>query len=249
FPKKIYTSGLPDTASSEAEQILLDFTQKVTSFLKANATKFDVHTKWAANTPAGAGNSSIDEYLGYTYPVLITQQQYKLLTEPFFKDYASVHDGRQPPVDPVPLIRWGWGQNNISSHALDDHLTRKAVFVDWWKKYGNKPDKDTCSDSILLYAGTLATTAYRNQYKGPPGIPNGFDNSRFSNLGSVPDLVVPIGQAAYNSTVTRHEEYLPVAVDFVAAAGCDGMLFELVKQLTDAGIVKPPKPGKLLYTL
>ncbi|KAI5305752.1 hypothetical protein KEM56_003431 [Ascosphaera pollenicola] len=273
FPKRLYTISFPETPSSEAEEILVDFANKVQSFLKGNLTKFNISSVWAANPPTAANNASLTDYLGDTYAVLISQQQHKLVTVPFFEDYAAAFDGRQPAVDPAAKIRWDWGQKNISSSALDDHLHRKAVFVDWWKKHGNRPDQDTCSDSILLYPGSLGDTNYRNQYRGPPGIPTGWGDARVSNIGSVPDLVVPskpcpsasssshdgfpfmfsnhfddpIGQTAYNSSVTNHEEYLPVAIDFVAAAGCDGMLFELVKQLTDAGIVTPPKAGRVLY--
>ena len=42
-------------------------------------------------------------------------------------------------------------------------------------------------------------------------------------------------------------EYLPVTVDIVAAKGCDGMLFELAKALTTAGILKIPKTGSTMY--
>lgn len=166
FPKKLYTIDFPETPSSEAEEILVDFAKKVQSFLKGNLTGLDLSKTWAANPPAEAGNASIIDYLGDTYAVLISQQQHKLVTVPFFKDYAAAFDGRQPAVDPAAKIRWDWGQNNISSSALDDHLHRKAVFVDWWKKNGNRPDQETCSDSILLYPGTLGETNYRNAYRG-----------------------------------------------------------------------------------
>lgn len=58
---------------------------------------------------------------------------------------------------------------------------------------------------------------------------------------------IPVGQAAYNSTITLKEEYLPVAVDIVAAKGCDGMVFALAEQLLSAGIIAIPKTGSTLY--
>tara|TARA_R110002060_G_scaffold25384_3_gene34751 strand:+ start:1135 stop:1278 length:144 start_codon:yes stop_codon:yes gene_type:complete len=44
-----------------------------------------------------------------------------------------------------------------------------------------------------------------------------------------------------------HEEVLPVAVDIIAAPGCDAMLFELAEQLQKAGIINSPKAGSRMY--
>lgn len=60
-------------------------------------------------------------------------------------------------------------------------------------------------------------------------------------------MVVPIGQAAYNSTITLQSEYLPVAVDILVAKGCDGMVFELVEQLQKAGIIRAVGTGSTMY--
>ena len=60
-------------------------------------------------------------------------------------------------------------------------------------------------------------------------------------------MVLPIGQAAYNSTITLQTEYLPVAVDILAAKGCDGMIFELAERLQAAGIVRAVETGSTLY--
>jgi len=58
---------------------------------------------------------------------------------------------------------------------------------------------------------------------------------------------VVVGQAAYNSSISLKEEFLPVPVDIMAAKGCDGMLFALTEQLLAAGIIKVPKTGSLAY--
>jgi hypothetical protein len=41
-------------------------------------------------------------------------------------------------------------------------------------------------------------------------------------------------QVPYNSTIALHEEVLPVAVDIIAAPGCDAVIFELAVQLEKA---------------
>lgn len=43
------------------------------------------------------------------------------------------------------------------------------------------------------------------------------------------------------------EEYLPVAVDIIAPHGCDLMVFNLVNELVEKGIVKEPVAGSTMY--
>ena len=80
-----------------------------------------------------------------------------------------------------------------------------------------------------------------------PGIPSGISTGRLSGFAQEPDFVFTIGQAAYNSTITLQEEMLPVAVNIVAAKGCDGIIFDLANQLVKAGILKVPKTGSTAF--
>jgi hypothetical protein len=68
-----------------------------------------------------------------------------------------------------------------------------------------------------------------------------------SGFAEEPDMVFPIGQASYNSTISGQEEFLPVAVSVVAAKGCDGMIFTLAERLYEAGILKMPKVGSVAF--
>lgn len=106
------------------------------------------------------------------------------------------------------------------------------------------PDAETCSQSLVLYVGSTGRTNYRNVYLDEPGVPLGWGNSRISIFAEVPDFVVPVGEAAYNSSVTGHVEALPVTVDFLAAKGCDGMLFSLINELVGVGIVRKAEAGR-----
>jgi hypothetical protein len=58
------------------------------------------------------------------------------------------------------------------------------------------------------------------------------------------NTVCIVGQAKYFSNITNHEEYLPVTMNIMAAKGCDGMIFSLIRGLVDGGIVKVPKSGR-----
>ncbi|KAK6610825.1 glutamyl-tRNA amidotransferase [Botrytis cinerea] len=226
FPKKIWTSDFPENATTEAESIWGSLERK---------------------TPSGANDSSIEDFLSLVYPTLISQQQYSLLAEPFYADYAAANDGARPFIDPVPLSRWAWGQNNISADASEQAISNKTIFMDWFAEEVVPSSPSSCSESLLLYPGTLAETSYRNVYSSLPGVPSGWSVSRVSNFAEVPDMVFPIGQAAYNSTISLQTEYLPVAIDIIARKGCDGMIFELAERLLEEGILMIPKAGSVMY--
>jgi hypothetical protein len=56
-----------------------------------------------------------------------------------------------------------------------------------------------------------------------------------------------VRQSPYNSTISQYVEYLPVAVNIIAAKGCDMVVFELEEQSQEAGIINPPKAASTMY--
>lgn len=239
YPKHIYTYGFPTKVSSDGDALLIDFVNILSSFIGANTSVFNYTSSWSTTGPSGTAPLNI--LLNLTYALLISQEQTQLVRDPFYADYAAAHDGRLPFVDPVPLARWKFGDE--SPYTIADSTANKTLFMNWFNSNILIADPDTCSSSLLLYVGSEADTTYRNTYWSPPSPPTGFSVGRISGFAEVPDMVVPIGVAAYNSTITNHTEYLPVTVDFMAAKGCDGMIFSLVEDLLDAGIVKVAETG------
>jgi Asp-tRNA(Asn)/Glu-tRNA(Gln) amidotransferase A subunit family amidase len=69
----------------------------------------------------------------------------------------------------------------------------------------------------------------QNLYRSAPRVPFGF--GYVAQMSGVPQLVVPIGQVPYESTITNHTEYLPISISLYAAAGCDYMLWDLAAAL------------------
>ncbi|KAJ6156117.1 hypothetical protein N7497_005002 [Penicillium chrysogenum] len=248
YPKSIKTIQFPTNASTPAEGLLIDFVDKLSSFLGgANVSAFDYNSLWESTKPSTvAANATLDSMLSLTYPILISKQQYPLVAAPLYSDYAAANGGRMPFIDPVPLSRWDWGLGYPESQ-LETEIEHKNIFTNWWNTTAQVFDEETCSDSLILYIGTEATPLYRNAYRSMPGVPTGFATSRIANFAGVPDMVIPIGQALYNSTITLQQEYLPVAVDFIAPHGCDLMVFNLINELVEAGIVKQPRTGSTLY--
>jgi hypothetical protein len=164
YPKKLYTYNFPTKATTEAEAVLLDFVAKLQKFLAVNATVLDYDKLWASTGPSNVSNLTLSQFVGPVYRTLISQQQYRLLAAPFYESYGKANGGRRPFIDPAPLVRWSFGQKNISLSTEAEALSNVTVFADWWKSKVLVPDAKTCSDSLMLYPGYMATTNYRNVY-------------------------------------------------------------------------------------
>jgi hypothetical protein len=147
-------------------------------------------------------------------------------------------------VNPVPLARWGYG-DTVSASQLQDQYDAKASFMRWFNKeiLPRVADPKQCSSSLVLYVGSSGGQNPRNRYGGGPGVPFGFSSGRISVLAEVPDSVFPLGEVLSRSAITAHDEALPVAVDIMAAKGCDGLLVKLAQDLVKAGIIAEPKAG------
>ncbi|KAF1930165.1 glutamyl-tRNA amidotransferase [Didymella exigua CBS 183.55] len=239
YPSSIKTLAWPTEADSVANKLLIDFLANVTDFLSANTTAYNVTASWETDNPTLEPLSAM---MNLTYAILITKQQTALVRELFLKDYAAKYDGRTPFINPVPLARWSWGDNQTAT--LEEGIANKTAFMAWANSTFLTPSAESCSESLVMYVGSTGRTNYRNVYLDEPGVPLGWGNSRISIFSEAPDFVVPIGEAPYNSTITNHVEYLPVTANFMAAKGCDGMLFSLVSDMHEAGILKKALAGK-----
>jgi hypothetical protein len=239
YPKLIRASGFPSNVTTSGNELLVNFLANLTSLTGAKVVAYDVEAHWNATNKA---NTSLVDLLNQTYTISITKRQTALVRDPFFADYGAAHDGRRPFIDPAPAIRWAYG-DSLPSNALEMALANRTIFRDWFSSNVLVPDEETCSNSLLLYIGSQATVKPRNQYLGEPQQPLGFTISRLSPESGAPDFVLPLGSAKYFSNITMHEEELPVTVDIMAAKGCDGMLFGLVGDLVDRGVLKPSLAG------
>ena len=166
YPKKLYTVEFPTGGDNEADSILLDFLSKLEGFLGTTSTALNLSTLWSSTHPAGV-DADLDDFLNITYPILISKEQTKLVRDPFYAAYGAVHDGRRPFVDPVPLIRWAFGDSYPNS-TLTAAINNKTIFQDWWASEVQPNDTTTCSNSLLLYSVSAggAVPLYRNGYNG-----------------------------------------------------------------------------------
>ncbi|KAH9834043.1 amidase signature enzyme [Rhodofomes roseus] len=227
FPKKLlfpvdffgssYLAEPPSAGTAGA--VFNAFISKLEAFLGITRTEMNLTNMWTQSS-LFAAHGSLSEMLRTTYPTLITMDQIKLLAKPFMADYAAANGGRRPFIDPAPLTRWEYGLS-LPEDAYTEGIANKTTFMDWFaSEVVVGGDSTSCSESILLYPQSSGYTNYRNAYVGPPGTPFGFSAGRVAVLAETPDMVVPVGEVAYNSTITGVIEYLPVTLSFIAAKGC-----------------------------
>ena len=188
YPQQILAADLPENLSIDSITVLSKFMEDLKSFLRVqNATKFDINTAWQNSKPQTAPES-LTALLNTTYPTLVAQRQSKLVRDPFYADYASRYGGRRPSVNPVPLVRWSYG-DNLPATAAAEAITQKTIFMDWFQQHVLRTNTTTCSDSILVYFPS-PLAVYRNRYRNLPKVPFGFAPRYWSVMSETPDLVV-----------------------------------------------------------
>ncbi|KAI9929447.1 hypothetical protein ASPWEDRAFT_41342 [Aspergillus wentii DTO 134E9] len=247
LPQKLYLSrtAWDDEITPEANEVLENFVQQLEKFLDVNRTVVDVKEHWSTTH----NSQDINTLLNTTYGFLTSVGQYNNLAKSFFADYAAKYDGRRPFINPNPLARWNWGQANGGNVSYDAAIHNMTVFRNWWQTSGyGRHNNNSCSEGVFVQAWSTGKTDYRNRYfPAPDAPPMGFDDTMIAVFGGTPEVVVPLGESPYNSTITLHKEYLPVTVGLQAARGCDKMLAEFVADLGSRGILKPVGTGSRLY--
>ncbi|EGX95718.1 glutamyl-tRNA(Gln) amidotransferase [Cordyceps militaris CM01] len=241
YPKRILAVGFPTGSSAKLDQMLQGFLHTLADLLSARSAAFNLTEHWAATNP-GAG--PLLAMINSTYEVLSAQEQARLVRDPFYTDYAARHDGRRPHVNPAPLRRWALGDE--ADATLDEAVANKTRFMDWFNGHVLKVDEVTCSSDLFVYVPRTPAPKYRDTYWTGPQAPGAFSTSRIPVMAEIPDIVIPIGEIEYESKVTNHTEYLPVTVDLMAAKGCDGMLFSLIREMHKVGMISEVRAGRSL---
>ncbi|KAI8812484.1 amidase signature enzyme, partial [Cladochytrium replicatum] len=246
YPKKLLYPT--DYWGSSPNPLFESFIVKLESFLNTTRTPISISSTWANTSGV---STPMNTYLTTTYTDIIGYYQWFFFGKPFVEDHIRAK-GYFPFLNPTPVVRWGYGAT-LNESRYQAALTQKNTFKNWWLNTIQKSDNLTCSDSIMIYPQSSGSPSPRNtRTSSPPSLPNGFSSGRISVHAEIPDVIVPIGEAPYNSTVgsfnyAGRTEYMPVTISFLAHKNCDLMLLKLVADLEAAGIVKPVKTGSRVY--
>ncbi|KAI0359644.1 amidase signature enzyme, partial [Trametes cingulata] len=207
-------------AAGSASATFNTFIGELEGFLNTTRTEVTFADLWNSTKPSNVSAPTLQTLLRTTYADLITLDQIALVADPFITDYGAANGGRMPFIDPAPLARWGYGRG-LPAGRKEEALANKTIFMDWFANEVIKSgDPQTCADAILLYPQSAGGTNYRNRYISSPSAPLGFSAGRIAVHAETPDMVVPIGEAPFNSTITGKTEFLPVTLSFITAKGC-----------------------------
>lgn len=246
LPSKVITYQLPSAENTpdltDEQKLIVQFVENITKHLSATTSTYNLSTHWAETRPPGIPED-YNVLLNITWPILAAQEQVRLLRDPLYKAYAARNDGRTPFVNSFSNSTWTWasGQPDL----IEEATLNKTIFMDWWNTVALPNNTESCSESVFLYVFHAAQPTYRTALPqaGGSAIPLGLNTMFISPLAGNPDFVVPVGQVKYYSTISQHEEVLPVSVRLMAAKGCDLMLLDLINELVDAGIIPEVKTG------
>lgn len=103
YPTKILTLSFPTDAVAPADKVFIDFANTLAEFVHGTVTALDLEAEWAATKPAGAGNTTLAQFLNTTYPTIISKEQTTLVRDPFYHDYAG-KSFPSLPLLPAPFL-------------------------------------------------------------------------------------------------------------------------------------------------
>lgn len=75
----------------------------------------------------------MNNFANMTFNVLVNYDQWHTVGSLFFDDYATLHDDREPFVNPRTRVRWDFARKNLTRTDYDAALAEKEVirrFVD-----------------------------------------------------------------------------------------------------------------------
>lgn len=257
FPKTIlYPTDYLPLNNSAAEPILDAFIANLSSIFGMTVKRFNFtdtvqsYNDSAVNNLTALSNGPLGVINSYT--------QWEEVGKPLTTAWASLFDGRFPPVDLAR--RPGWRAYNETAYSLAAYnaaLVAKNAAVEWYETHLQYSTPDSCSESVMLYdIGTGGLPSYREQGLNnnanasflavkPPGA--AITGAGICPLYGCADFTIPIGQVPYFSQVTFHEEMVPVTINMVMKRGCDFVLYNMIERLADAGVLKTVKTGRTAY--
>ena len=239
YPKEVRVIT-PVSNMTDAGRIFYTFITNLSRFLNGSVTNQNMSAQWDATSGC---NETLDSYFNTTYATIAAYEQLTHFGHNFESEYKMAFNDRFPFEDPPVVSRWGYART-LTKVDFVEALARKQKYKDWYATI-QKHHSLTCSDSIGVFPQSLGIPYYRNAYLADSFYrqPFGYSEYCIAEFAGVPNIVIPVGQISYISTVTMNVEYLPVTVSMVAAKGCDYMLLNLVRDLGQAGILRRVQTG------
>ncbi|CAJ2512035.1 Uu.00g076600.m01.CDS01 [Anthostomella pinea] len=146
-------------------------------------------------------------------------------TDSFRAEYMARY-GKQPYVIPYVRQRWEAGAA-ITAHQHAEGLRRLQVYRTWLLEQCFGGQKRT----LMILPIANVEPNYRDTPVESPSYQSAVDELFVSPILGAPDMVLPSGEVAYQSRTSGREEFLPVAVNVVAAPGEDFCLLNAMREV------------------
>ncbi|KAK4569337.1 hypothetical protein LTR86_003099 [Recurvomyces mirabilis] len=206
----------------EQAQQIKKFADDLAAFLSVEVHRLALADLWHESGPV---SESLDHYLASIQEHSFYYDIYHNFDQ-FRHDYVQKH-GHPPYVSPPTQWLFGIGRL-VSAEQNAEAVKRLALFKDWFSR---EVDRAGERNTLVILPIESLGPRYRDvPMHAPTTTPIGLSMLMLSPALGAPELVVPIGHAAYLSSVTGQREHLPVAVAIMASRGMDLSLIELVQE-------------------
>ncbi|KAJ9636630.1 hypothetical protein H2204_005230 [Knufia peltigerae] len=230
---------------TEAEKRIESVVQGLEARLNCERIAFNINELWRATPPLGQPRS-LDEAVGYVYSAITTASAYHGGLDKFIRDHVDAHDGAPPGMSQVVGRRLEHGRS-LPPQKLAEALEAMQAFREWTDTtlFGSY-DQD--ATTLLVFPQSCGRPDYRHEVPDRTELFNdSFSIYSFGYLVGCPDYTIPVAEVPYHSAVTDRLEHLPVSISLVGRPGSDLELFDALRQLHRAGIVRDVAAGPRLY--
>lgn len=229
-----------------AEAQFESFVQKLEQHLGCPRSVFNLDDMWHETRPAGQ-SEDLRRATGQIYQKLAYCKHVQETVDPFIADYQTAHDGRKPFIEPLVQARQEYGRQ-ITASEYEQAAESLKMFSKWILDV-LFATSDAAEVPLLLFPQSWGQPDYRNTYpaKDSPLFWDKFSRFSLSYCSGCPDYTVPVGEVSYHSSVTDHQEWLPVSLSILGRPGADVILLALLRELEEVEILQSPAVGVRMF--
>ncbi|KAK3391373.1 amidase signature domain-containing protein [Sordaria brevicollis] len=265
------TDYFASTTNLQQLRFLDAFIEDLRLCLPATVSHFSIRDGWTQTHPPNT-DPNLDSYLQDVITRTYYYSFYHSTTE-FRQAYTAKHDGKRPYVIPFVQRRWAMGEA-VTEEEHEEAKGRLEVYKNWLHEtfFGNTnlrqvqgldqeqkegPDGQQNQDresqevepeTLVILPIANLTPTYRDQPTASPETQSAVDGLFLPPILGAPDVVVPVGEAEYESRITGRKEYLPVVVDVMGRPGRDWQLLDAIgKVMKGSGRVMKVEVGRRMF--
>ncbi|OCT52008.1 glutamyl-tRNA (Gln) amidotransferase [Cladophialophora carrionii] len=229
---------------SEAEKQIDATLREFETHFDCERIPFNINDLWRATPPIGQSRS-LDESVGPIYSAVTTASAVACGLDQFINEYRAKH-GKPPKMSNLVSRRLDHGRN-VRAEDLSNALQAMQAFK-LWVETTLLGSYDQDATTLLIFPQSCGRPDYRDDVPDRSELFNDtFSIYSFGHLVGCPDYTIPVAETTYLSRITNQTEHLPVSISLVGRPGSDLELFNVVRQMRDAGMISDVATGSRMY--